>query len=672
MTRPRAARWKRRGQRAATLAIIAGAFLALALAWTNAIDHRAWLIDAFAAHTGRVLTVGQRPRVTLTPLPTLVLEDVSIANPPWAREPALLHARRVTLSVGVPALVLRHPELTRITLEHAVIALERRSGYGVTWAVDSGSGHGTVPAIGRLLVTDSVIHYVDDGGDAPGRDEELRIERGRFGFPAERSLSFDLEGRFQDTPFTLTGTGGSLASLLLDPTDWPLAFLWRGAEAAIRGRGSIDHPLGVGTLDLAVGIVGRNLGALAPLAGLWLPATHSYEARFQLAGDRDHYLIADLEARLADSDVAGRVTVQFASPRPRVTGELRSRTLVTADLTRETLAPAVPMPADDDRLFDTTPLPFAVLANLDASVHLTAERLVTWPMDLRDVDAEIALADAKLTVDPLRATLADGRLALRVEADATGARPRLHGHGTGQNLRLELLLPALGLTPPPTGPLRFELDLAGTGVNRRELFAGVNGRLDLVSGQGILPIRGFDLIAADLIQAMMPWTHRGDTTPLECMAARFSITDGLARAQAMLIDTSRITITGTGTLDLAGEQIDLLFHPQPKDPSLLSLATPMRVYGSFLQHRSGPDAVGLATKGAAGLLLGVLNPIAALVPFMNPGTGSAHPCQGERMAQRVPGPIGFLIEGAKGVGGWFGLGDPAPESRPQSKYTPIR
>ena len=196
----------------------------------------------------------------------------------------------------------------------------------------------------------------------------------------------------------------------------------------------------------------------------------------------------------------------------------------------------------------------------------------------------------------------------------------------------ETLLPAFGMTLSPTGPFSVDLDLTGWGPSLRAFLGSASGRMHMAIGQGTLPVRQFDLIASDLVQAIMPWaTRHGDRTDLNCLNARFTVKDGLATVQRLLIDTTRITVTGIGEINLHTERIDLKLDPRPKDPSLISLATRMRVTGTLSDYGAAPDAVGLAKNAAAGLALaiGELNPLALVLPFISIGTGVANPCQNE-------------------------------------------
>ena len=57
----------------------------------------------------------------------------------------------------------------------------------------------------------------------------------------------------------------------------------------------------------------------------------------------------------------------------------------------------------------------------------------------------------------------------------------------------------------------------------------------------------------------------------------------------------------------------------PKDFSPLTLRVPLRVGGSFSSPNVSIDNAPLARKLGAALLLGLVNPFAALLPLLDPG-----------------------------------------------------
>jgi uncharacterized protein involved in outer membrane biogenesis len=90
-----------------------------------------------------------------------------------------------------------------------------------------------------------------------------------------------------------------------------------------------------------------------------------------------------------------------------------------------------------------------------------------------------------------------------------------------------------------------------------------------------------------------------------------------------VLDTSDSTVWVDGTLSLATEQLDLRAVVAPKDFSLLTLRSPLQVRGSFAHPKVTVDKGPLGLKLGSALLLGLINPLAALLPLVDVGSRQA-------------------------------------------------
>lgn len=59
------------------------------------------------------------------------------------------------------------------------------------------------------------------------------------------------------------------------------------------------------------------------------------------------------------------------------------------------------------------------------------------------------------------------------------------------------------------------------------------------------------------------------------MTGQFDLDDGLMRTKSLILDTTRVRVNGSGTVDFRTEEVDLVLQPAPKRPQFYSLATPL-------------------------------------------------------------------------------------------------
>jgi uncharacterized protein involved in outer membrane biogenesis len=97
----------------------------------------------------------------------------------------------------------------------------------------------------------------------------------------------------------------------------------------------------------------------------------------------------------------------------------------------------------------------------------------------------------------------------------------------------------------------------------------------------------FDLWAVNVLVALVPAVDPGNASKINCAVGRFDLDDGKLVDRLILLDTSRMRVTGKGAANFSDETLDLRMRPQAKKAQFLSLATPIRVSGTFDDFKIG-------------------------------------------------------------------------------------
>jgi len=112
------------------------------------------------------------------------------------------------------------------------------------------------------------------------------------------------------------------------------------------------------------------------------------------------------------------------------------------------------------------------------------------------------------------------------------------------------------------------------------------------------------------------------------------------------VDTSDTALLGRGSIDLREERFDLTLLPRPKDKSPISLRSPLKIGGTFLDPSFAPDAAPLLLRGAAVAALAALAPPAALLGLLETGPGRDVSCgPGQRAGTEEEGGVDAKIRG---------------------------
>ena len=153
-----------------------------------------------------------------------------------------------------------------------------------------------------------------------------------------------------------------------------------------------------------------------------------------------------------------------------------------------------------------------------------------------------------------------------------------------------------------------------------------SGNLALLMGRGqisnlLLEIAGLD--GGEIIKFFIGGDQNAE---LRCAAATFNVSNGVMTSRALVLDTSDTVIYGNGNVSLANESLALTLHPYPKDKSILSLRSPLKVSGTFSSPKAGVEKGALIGRAGLALALSAINPLLGLAATVETGPGKDADC----------------------------------------------
>ncbi|MEK8034596.1 AsmA family protein [Ideonella sp. DXS29W] len=581
----------------------------------------------------------------------LQVADLSIANPPWSQLGPMLTAHQAELRLRYRDLwaarggcALNVQALQADTLQ---LRLERRQDGRASWqfgGADSGLA-AAEPAINgvhfeSLMVRDGRLHWIDEpsqvtlDGEFAYRPDAWRQTPGWVA---------QAKGRYRDAPMAWQArTAAVLPGIdALAPAEVPLSVEGSAGRARLKFEGSIRDLFGEQSLNGRYALSGPSLAAVGDPLGVTLPTTAEFTLRGQLQRDGDRWRTQVESAQIGRSRLSGDFEFHHVAGQvPSLTGELRGTALWLQDLGPAIgVEPGTGLAGQPERPTSSTaarrvlpdrPLDLPSLAAMKADVRVRLDRFELGHPKLesiRPLKARITLGDSVLTVKDLDATLAQGRIWGGFQLDARQPRDGIWDVNLStQGLRLEQWIdqarPA-GQPPYVAGDIGGQLQLRGHGRSVAELLAHADGQAKLWWTEGQISHLVVEGSGIDLAQALGVMVTGDRALPVQCGAADLRIRQGIVSPQVMVVDTSDSTLWATGHISLASEELSLTGHVAPKDVSPLALRTPVRVRGTLadpdLSLAKGP----LVRRAVPALLLGMLNPLAALLPLIDLGSGEA-------------------------------------------------
>lgn len=517
-----------------------------------------------------------------------------------------------------------------------------------------------LPQFDRLVVREGRIR-IDDAVSSVHAVVDLSTEEGtRVGNGG--GLKVAARGTYQDRPLRVQLASSGLLPLAQASADEPLPIMLK-AEAAGAKLDFDGHAADVLNLESLRGrfaLSGPTLAAAGKAIGLTLPNTPAFDMKGEVRKSGRVWQADIGSFAVGDSDLSGAFTYDPQSSPPMLSGALRGDRLVLADL-----APAVGAPPNanglkkgnagkgdgrgkvlPERSFD-----IPSLKAMNAAVEVDLKRL-DLPSDvLRSIaplHARLTLDDGVLKIDRLSARTADGQLRGALSLDSNRQPPSWTADLGWSAVDLAKWIAARSAAakaePQPyiTGTLSGQAKVAGSGRSTAAILGSLDGEMYAWVRDGTLSHLVVEAIGLDIAQGLGLLATGDDPLPLQCAVARLKADDGVVRTELFLLDTPDSTVFVDGNVLLDSEQLKLTLTARPKDFSPLTVRAPVHVTGSFADPNVAPDAKTLGVKAAAAALLAAINPLAALIPLMDPADPATRQCidivQGGRDAGKARKP----------------------------------
>lgn len=577
--------------------------------------------------TGRPFVIAGNLDVTLrqSPQSPLVrMQDVRFDNPAWARDPHLVTAREAEFSIDLGALMQGRLVFPHMRLSEPDVSLERAADGQRNWvlkALDDGTAR--APEIRQLAIDRGVIRFRD-----PLSQADVTAQVTTQADRAERPTTIAFSGTYKKVALSGEAQAGPVLSLQNTDAPFPMWLRVHIGDTVLEADGSFTDIGRLAAVDARLKVRGSDWSRLYPVIALPLPSSppYSFDGRFKRAGGETTY--ENFAGRIGSSDISGSGTYFDRNPRPLLKANLHSRVLDLKDLGPIIGArPQAPAARAGGRVLPSDPFKLDRLNVIDADVTLKAQHIRRPDaLPLEHLATHLRLNDRVLTLDPLDFGIAGGAIASAVTLDARQDPIRTDATIQLRKARLSQLFPTVKLMKDSSGLLGAHVRLSGRGNSVAAMLAGASGELGVASTGGDLSNLLIEIVGLDGGEIIKFLVGGDRKTAIRCAVASFKVQDGLATSQTLVLDTVDTNIGGAGRVSLRDETIDLTLRPEPKDKSILAVRSPIHLGGTFSDPSVAVEKGPLALRAGAAILLGMVNPFAALIPLIETGPGTDSNC----------------------------------------------
>lgn len=462
-------------------------------------------------------------------------------------------------------------------------------------------------SIRDLFVQSRLEAHVDEliwtGGQQPGEDpaHELLLRQVDFTTRPSSPTYWSANGILNEVPVRLWMRTPSIAETLDNHQKLPLRLALEAGQDVMIIEAIIDRQADeIFRADLSVSGQRMNLEGIE-ISDLQ-PPLDDYELATRISLRQGTLDLADLEARLGASKMAGQVKAQARGKLIHFDARLDSPFIETEDFVswvarwRSVVEKDAREEVTDSEMEDHSEGFITVLnRELDELTRDYSFDLAVAVENLYSAGNFLGEAEMRLTADEKELHLSPFRIThpnRHIDAEYHGmyveegleARLKIHA----ESLEYGGLLRLFDSDSKASGLLYLDTSLVATAPDWPQLTSALQGHLDLLTIPDDFQAGFLDLWASNLIFSLLrTTTTSGSDKKMNCLVTRLEVEDGVMSSKNILLDSTDIIVHGRGSIDLGKRQLDLLFAPQAKVEKFLSVSAPIEVKGPFDDFRIG-------------------------------------------------------------------------------------
>lgn len=420
--------------------------------------------------------------------------------------------------------------------------------------------------------------------------------------------------------------------------------------------GSVYDLFGEQNVKGQLDIKGPSLGVLGDLLSVTLPTTSPFRLVGSIEKMDNVWSTRFSSARVGQSDLSGYFKYDPRPERATLEGELKGKRFVLADL-----APAFGaknaegevVKPKNGRVIPDRPLDLATYNRMNAKVSIDLDYVDlgnAFSQPMAPFKANLNLDKSKLSLAKIYAKTAQGTIAGSISIDAHDVQvtnpqqelknpqqspPDWHIDLTVKDINLEKWLQVSEdrkaearkkgdkEVPPAyvTGMLNGKAKLEGKGNSTAKLLSSLNGNVSFFIRDGSMSHLIVEVLGLDLAQAIGVLIKGDESLAMQCAVMDLKARNGIVTPNVALVDTPVTLVLIDGNIDMASENLKLRLAAKPKNFSPFTVRSPILVSGPFNDPQVTPEKGPIAARVAGGLALAFVNPLVAILPFLDPGNG---------------------------------------------------
>jgi uncharacterized protein involved in outer membrane biogenesis len=433
-----------------------------------------------------------------------------------------------------------------------------------------------------------------------GTKANVMIKQGTLtAMPGER-LRIEIGAALDDLPLELAFYSAPVKDLIDASRRVPFELLMSAVGTRLSLSGTMDRDI-----ELDMKVQGERFNQLDKLLHVSLPPWGPWSAAGRFRLSTRGYEVEDMQLKVASSQLSGRGSLVTSTGRPRLTIALNAPLIQLDDFRlngwsateTQSISAAPADPAMDQEALRKTAteksdqiqglLSQATLKKIDASLSVRVERVMSGKDVLGNGDIVVKLSDGRADIGPIKVDMPGGSAVWSLAYEPTDRDVMAHLKIDVDNFDYGVLGRRIKPETDIDGRFTLHADVSSRSPRLSQILRHGSGQIDFVVWPKNLRSGVFDMWAVNVLTALLPTINPNNESRVNCAVGRFGLDNGKLVQRALVIDTSKMRVTGNSSVDFVDEKLNIRLQPQAKTAQFLSLATPIEVSGNFSKFQVG-------------------------------------------------------------------------------------
>lgn len=589
--------------------------------------------------TGREFKISGDARLGISLIPTLIVEDITLANAAWAEQPEMLKLKKLEIEFAILPLLKKQIVVNSLDLIEPQIYLEQNSNGMNNWtfasknaasyqkrtltfaqlekqATQTTTSNTPLPdyiqdiSLKNMTIENGYVVY-----NNAGKKQEITLKNLDFSMEdLDSQIIAEIDAVYQQQPISANLILGSVNTFLTEGAPFPIDI----NAKAFNIKAAINGALFDITKDIAFDV---NANIYSPAGNFDLPET-------TLIGEfkgTPKQITAEIQTlNLANNDIKGTVKANLSQKIPHINAALKSNQI---DL--RTLQKNAPLAADFNLISSAhaaeyvpnTPFPYEYLSVVNGNLKLVIGKLIVdEAFSASNVDLIATLNNGLLNIKPLKLNFGNGAIDLNATLNAQKQTLSMVLNSKDvllQDLHKEFIIDGkndFGVLSG--GKTTLHANLTSQGKTYRQLMQNLNGQTVIIVSDSKLQTGGLQFTKGNLIQQLLRVlkidTTKSSQMNLQCAVIRTDIANGKAQfPEGIAVQSDKMTLSGDGHVNLINDKLDFSLSPAFNlDAGIAqALSSLIKIQGTVDQPKIKLDdkqalktVVGIATTGGAAYL----------------------------------------------------------------------